>query len=52
MQFASTGGAGSADSYADLVLRAVQEQLGFRLEKRKAPLEITVIDHAERPTAN
>ncbi len=53
MQFASTGGTGGgADSYADLVLRAVQEQLGFKLEKRKAPLAITVIDHAERPTAN
>jgi uncharacterized protein (TIGR03435 family) len=53
MQFASTGGtSGGADSYADLVLRAVQEQLGFKLEKRKAPLEITMIDRAEKPSAN
>jgi uncharacterized protein (TIGR03435 family) len=39
------------ESYADLFLRAV-EQLGFKLDKRKAPLAITVIDHAERPSEN
>src|SRR5580704_13368489 len=53
MQFASAGGTGGGgDAWADLVLRAVQEQLGFKLEKRKAPLEITIIDHAEKPTPN
>lgn len=32
---------------------AVEEQLGLKLETRKAPLEILVVDHAERlPTAN
>jgi len=41
-----------ADSYGDLMIRAVQEQLGFKLEKQKALLDITVIDHAERPTEN
>ena len=40
------------DLWPDLVLGAVQEQLGFKLEKRKAPLEITVIDRVERPTDN
>ena len=57
MQFATTGGADIApvrtpESYADLVLIAVREQLGFKLEKRRAPLEITIIDHAERPSEN
>ncbi|MGA2879374.1 MAG: TIGR03435 family protein [Bryobacteraceae bacterium] len=40
------------DVWPDLVLAAVREQLGFKLEKQKAPLEITVIDHAEQPTDN
>jgi uncharacterized protein (TIGR03435 family) len=39
-------------SWPDLVLTAVREQLGFKLEKQKASLEITVIDHAEEPTDN
>jgi uncharacterized protein (TIGR03435 family) len=39
------------ESYADLFLRAV-EQLGFKLEKQRRPLAITVIDHAERPSGN
>lgn len=54
MQFASTGTdiPGPPPSYADLFETALREQLGFKLEKRKAPLEITVIDHASRPTEN
>jgi uncharacterized protein (TIGR03435 family) len=32
---------------------AVQDQLGLRLERRKAPVEIVVVDHAEKtPAAN
>jgi uncharacterized protein (TIGR03435 family) len=56
-QFATNGGNDGpqprvAESFADLVLTAVQEQLGFKLEKRKAPLEITIIDRAEKPSDN
>jgi uncharacterized protein (TIGR03435 family) len=42
----------SPELWPDLVLAAVQDQLGFNLEKRKAPLEITVIERAERPSDN
>ena len=31
---------------------AVQKQLGLKLVPRRAPVEMIVIDHAERPTAN
>jgi uncharacterized protein (TIGR03435 family) len=31
---------------------AIQEQLGLRLEPKKALMEIIVIDHAEKPAAN
>jgi uncharacterized protein (TIGR03435 family) len=31
---------------------AVQEQLGLKLEPAKAPLDVLIIEHAERPTAN
>lgn len=35
------------------IFSALQEQLGLRLEKRKGPVEILVIDHVERvPTDN
>ena len=49
-----TNGASRADSYdlGDAVIAAVQEQLGFKLERRKELLDITVIDHAERPGDN
>jgi uncharacterized protein (TIGR03435 family) len=43
---------GVNESYADMVVTAVREQLGLKLEKQKASLEIIVIDHAERPTEN
>jgi uncharacterized protein (TIGR03435 family) len=54
-QFAVTGTVNSPlppIGYGDLVVTAVQEELGFKLEKRKMPLEITIIDHAERPSAD
>ena len=49
---ASAGGPATAYNFGDVVIAAMQEQLGLRLEKQKAPLEITIIDHAEPPTEN
>jgi uncharacterized protein (TIGR03435 family) len=34
------------------VFEAVQQQLGLKLEARKGPVEVVVIDHVERPTGN
>jgi uncharacterized protein (TIGR03435 family) len=51
LQF-SNGVARDSYEYGNAVLSAVQEQLGFKIEKRKELLDITVIDHAERPSEN
>jgi len=42
----------AADSADPTIFVALTEQLGLRLESVKAPVEILVIDHAERPTEN
>jgi uncharacterized protein (TIGR03435 family) len=34
------------------IFAALQQQLGLRLESTKAPVEIILVDHAERPTGN
>jgi uncharacterized protein (TIGR03435 family) len=40
------------EEFGERVITAVREQLGLKLERQKAPLEITIIDHAERPIDN
>ena len=42
----------SGDSSGPTLFTAIQEQLGLRLESTKAPLEVPVIDHIERPSEN
>jgi len=34
------------------VSAALQEQLGLRLERAKRPIDVLVVDHFEKPSAN
>jgi uncharacterized protein (TIGR03435 family) len=34
------------------IFTAIQEQLGLRLRSQKAPVDVLVIDHAEKPSEN
>jgi uncharacterized protein (TIGR03435 family) len=46
-------GANPSDGSEPDIFAAVQEQLGLRLEARRGPVELLVIDHAEKiPTDN
>lgn len=48
---AVAGEAPEGDS-APSIFEAVQEQLGLKLEPAKAPVQVLVIDHLDRPSAN
>jgi uncharacterized protein (TIGR03435 family) len=48
----SLGAPPPADPDRPEIFTAIQEQLGLRLEARKGPVEVLVIDHAERPSKN
>jgi bla regulator protein blaR1 len=51
-QQSAVGAPKDADSSGPSLFTAVQEQLGLKLETAKAPIEILVIDHAQKPTGN
>jgi uncharacterized protein (TIGR03435 family) len=48
----SAGLSGDADNAAPFVFTAVQEQLGLKRSLDKGPVEVFVIDHAEKHSAN
>ena len=41
-----------AVSYGPTLFTALREQLGLKLEPQKAPVQVLVIDHAQKPTEN
>jgi len=44
--------AASSNAMSPSIFSALPEQLGLRLEAAKGPVEVIVIDHVERPSAN
>jgi uncharacterized protein (TIGR03435 family) len=42
----------AADSNSPSLFTVLEEQLGLKLESRRAPVEILVVEHAEKPSPN
>jgi uncharacterized protein (TIGR03435 family) len=49
---APVAGADVHEAAGPSVFSALQEQLGLKLESKKAPVEFLIIDHVERPSEN
>jgi uncharacterized protein (TIGR03435 family) len=49
---ASDANGGNGQEATVSLFSALPDQLGLRLEPKKAPVEVLVIDHVEQPTAN
>jgi uncharacterized protein (TIGR03435 family) len=52
IQFGGRFAAGSGESTLPGLFTALREQCGLRLESGKLPVNVLVIDHAEKPSAN
>jgi len=52
LEYGDEGRAPGSEASAPSLSAALQEQLGLKLETRRGPVEVFVVDHAERPSAN
>jgi bla regulator protein blaR1 len=48
----SSADVGSSDASLPSLFTALQEQLGLKLEYNKNPIDVIVVDHIEKPSAN
>jgi len=51
-QFGGRGAAKPGDPDSPEIFAAIQEQLGLKLEPQKGPVDVLMIDRAERPSPN
>ena len=56
MDASGPGGSGASTSLADnggtSIFAAVQDQLGLKLESKKGPVDVVVVDHVDKPSDN
>ena len=52
LSFAPVDPGAPAGDPAPSIFQALQDQSGLKLESTKGPVEVLVIDHAEKPTPN